>query len=107
MIRQRKLSKPTTSTRSMHTTHYRNPPLIFNSVRVRNKPNVSLSGSAIEIAPIVTQLVSQTCSRLPIRNYANECTIKRESTKHRRIITCVNVENANTVVDVNEPACRG
>ncbi|KRX25571.1 hypothetical protein T07_1629 [Trichinella nelsoni] len=44
----------------------------------------------------------QTCSRLPTRNYANECTIKRESTKHRRII-----ENANTVVDVSEPTCRG
>ncbi|KRY05495.1 hypothetical protein T01_6575, partial [Trichinella spiralis] len=39
----------------MHTTHYRNHPLIFNSVRVRYKPKESLSGSEIEIAPIVTQ----------------------------------------------------
>ncbi|XP_003369340.1 hypothetical protein Tsp_04755 [Trichinella spiralis] len=51
-------------------------------------------------------LLYQTCSRLPTRNYANKCTIKRESTKHRRIITCVNVDNANTVVDVSEPACQ-
>ncbi|XP_003369351.1 hypothetical protein Tsp_04766 [Trichinella spiralis] len=49
-IRQRKLSKPTTTSRSMHTTHNRNPFLIFNY-----KPEISFSGSKIKIAPIVTQ----------------------------------------------------
>ncbi|KRZ50342.1 hypothetical protein T02_2265 [Trichinella nativa] len=56
---------------------------------------------------LTTQAAAQTCSRLPTRNFANEYTIKRESTKHRRIITWVNVENANTVVDGSEPACQG
>ncbi|KRZ85318.1 hypothetical protein T08_6621 [Trichinella sp. T8] len=56
---------------------------------------------------LTTQAAAQTCSRLPTRNFANEYTIKRESTKHRRIITWVKVENANTVVDGSEPACQG